>query len=185
MDAACKTRLPVLIIFAAIASLGCSCKSKRSAPRSGQTVFIASDANAAAAAEEVGEETGAAAAPAEDPELRARLEEAMKQTGFAAFGPAASVVLEPDFHTASKRYLQGPGSCYAVLAACSVDGGQVELRVLDERKSEVTLMPCGEGKIDPEDVAAGLACPSVGGMHSIQIKSKAGGGQCSVAVMGD
>lgn len=176
--------IPTMVVT--VAAFGCACKSKRSTPAKSQTVFVASDAEAEPAASQEGEaEPAWAPPPAEDPELRARLEEAMKLTGFAPFGPTAAVALEATFSVALKRYLQGPGSCYAVLAACSVDAGSVALRVADESKAAITLMPYGEGKLDPKHIAAGLACPAADGLHSVQVKSTAGSGLCSIAVMGD
>lgn len=187
MNPCSQIRLLMPIMVFTIAAFGCSCKSKRSTPASNQTVFVASDAQQDAAGTQGGEAAaGEAAAPAvENPELKARLDEAMTKTGFAPFGPSAAVHLKPAFTVAARRYLQGPGPCYAVLAACSVDAGGVALRVTDESQAAITLMPYGEGTLDPKEVEAGLVCPSVEGLYSIQVKSTAGSGQCSVGVLGN
>jgi hypothetical protein len=186
MNAVHKISLPVLATLAAMAALGCSCKSKRSGSAGSQTVFVAADdGQASAATEESGAGEEAPPPPAEDPGLRTRLEEAVKQAAFAPFGPFSTVALEAGYATAAKRHLEGPGPCYVVLAACSVDAGSVSLRVLDGSKSAITLMPFGEGTLDPKAVAAGLVCPAAGGTHSFQVKSNAGSGQCSVAVLGN
>jgi len=187
MNASPEIRLLMPIMVVTIAAFGCSCKSKRSTPASNQTVFVASDAQQETAGTQGGEAGAAEASPPapENPQLKARLDEAMKKTGFAPFGPSAAVHLKSAFAVAATRFLQGPGTCYAVLAACSVDAGSVAMRVTDESQSAITLMPYGEGTLDPGEVAAGLVCPSVEGLYSIQVKSTAGSGQCSVGVLGN
>ena len=120
-----------------------------------------------------------------DTALIGLIEQSMPATGFAPMGPAALADTVAEFTDVKKSYLQGPGACYVILAACEKDVETIQLRAVGRGQREAPAARLGEKSHDRMKTVSFKVCPEVDDLYQIQMKSGSAGLRCAVGLGGD
>jgi len=84
-----------------------------------------------------------------------------------------------------KRFLQGPGSCYLILAACEQEVETIQLQAVGDGRREAPAVRLGETSSGQGKTMSFKVCPEADDLYQIQMKSGSAGLRCAVGIGGD
>ncbi|MFH1435281.1 MAG: hypothetical protein ABIJ56_06160 [Pseudomonadota bacterium] len=113
------------------------------------------------------------------------IDETMPATGFAPMGPAAVADTALEFNAVKKSFMQGPGPCYVIIAACEKEVETVLLRAVGDGNREAPAVRLGEKSPGQNATTSFKVCPEADDLYQIQMKSGSAGLRCAVGIGGD